>query len=174
MTQFASKCFTQLGEKTRKTNGQVFKVIDLSVGRPSASVKVLKFQIVENVMEQEPFKTKRVLIADEQAHSRELLRILLEHEGCEVSEASDGVEAVEIARATLPDMVLLDLELPSLDAFMAAGELRLHHRPIVAMTGSSRSSDEHGLEEAGFTGHITKPVVMRGFGLQLAELFHSR
>lgn len=123
-------------------------------------------------------KTKRVLVADEHASSRELLRILLEHQGCEVSEASDGAQAVAMARATLPDLVLLDLDLTDVDAYSAVRlmrrDSRLRSRSIVALTGKMQSSEGDQLQQAGFTGYITKPVILRSFSLLLAQYLSAQ
>jgi CheY-like chemotaxis protein len=101
-----------------------------------------------------------------------LIRILLEHEGCEVFEAADGVQAVDIARATRPDLVFLDLALPRLSAWDAArqmrGDARLKIRTIVALTAGAKG-DGDGLEDAGFSGQIAKPVVLRTLRRQLTE-----
>jgi two-component system cell cycle response regulator DivK len=116
-------------------------------------------------------KSKRVLVADEHANSRELLRILLEHEGCEVSEASSGWQAVAVARATLPDLVLLDLDLVQHEGYETIREMRrdgrFQGRSIVAMA-DPRWKD--GVEQAGFTGCISKPVVLHQFADQLENL----
>jgi two-component system cell cycle response regulator DivK len=121
---------------------------------------------------------KRVLVADEQTNSRELLRILLEHEGCVVTEASDGLEAVDMARATLPDLVLLNLSLPGLDGYAAARAMRcdarLKSRSIVALTDGRLNSDRDRLRTAGFTGYITKPVVLRELSAQLTGFLPAR
>ena len=58
---------------------------------------------------------KKILIADDQAHSRELLRIVLESEGYDVVEACDGAEALVKTRQQPPDLVLLDLQMPVLN-----------------------------------------------------------
>jgi CheY-like chemotaxis protein len=117
---------------------------------------------------------KRVLVADGQPNSRELLRILLEHEGCEVSEAANGLQALDLARATLPDLVLLDLSLPELDGYAAARAMRhdarLKGRSIVALTESVRYNEPERLLAAGFTGSIAKPVCLRSLSAQLARL----
>jgi CheY-like chemotaxis protein len=113
-------------------------------------------------------------VADESATSRELLRILLEHEGCEVTEAVDGLQAVAIARRTLPDLILLDLDLPQLDGYAAVREMRrdvrLHSRCIVALSGNSPDDERDRLHEAGFTSYITKPVVRRILSGELGQL----
>jgi two-component system cell cycle response regulator DivK len=117
---------------------------------------------------------RKVLVANGAQRGRELLRILLEHEGFEVLEASDGAAALEIARATLPDLILLDLELPAADGYTAVREMRrdelLKDRTIVAVTDSTRRADRERLVEAGFSGYIAKPVVLRVLREQLTQL----
>jgi two-component system cell cycle response regulator DivK len=108
---------------------------------------------------------KRILVADDRATSRELIRTLLEHEGYEISEAADGQEAVEMALANVPDLVLLDIQMPRLDGYGAVREMRRDERlkslPIVALTASAMHSDRDLVFEAGFSGYITKPVSLR-------------
>ena len=117
---------------------------------------------------------RRVLLADGAAGGRELLRILLEHEGYEVFEASDGLEAVEKALAILPDLILLDLDLPAADGYAVMQKMRLDERlkerAIMALTASPRNGDGERLVNAGFSGYIAKPVMLRALREQLARL----
>jgi CheY-like chemotaxis protein len=105
---------------------------------------------------------KRILIADDQASSREFLRTVLEHIGHEVIEAADGAEAVAKARETRPDLVLLDLHMPALDGFGAVSELRREvqfaETPVVALTASAMQGDKEKALAAGFSAYLTKPV----------------
>lgn len=105
---------------------------------------------------------KRVLVADDKASSRELVRTVLERCGYEVFEAADGAEAVELARQMGPDLVLLDLHMPVLDGFGAIGQLRGESRfaatPVVALTASAMDGDREHAMAAGFSGYITKPI----------------
>ena len=122
-------------------------------------------------------RARRVLVGDENAHSRELLRILLEHQGCEVSEAADGRQAVAMAHAMVPDLVLLDLELPDLGGYAALLEMRRDERlkgsSIAALTPNVWDGDDDQLREAGFSGYITKPVFLRVLSCQLAQLLRA-
>jgi CheY-like chemotaxis protein len=105
---------------------------------------------------------KKVLVADDSASIRELIRTVLEQSGYSVFEASDGAEAVYNARELLPDLIILDLDMPVLDGHGALSELRQDERfaitPIVAFTGSAPHSAREGALSAGFTAYIAKPV----------------
>jgi CheY-like chemotaxis protein len=117
---------------------------------------------------------KRILIADDQASSRELVRTILEHDGHEVIEAADGAEAVAKARETEPDIVLLDLHMPALDGFQAVGQLRSEPRfaatPIVALTASAMHGDRERALAAGFSAYITKPIRLSALRREVKRL----
>jgi CheY-like chemotaxis protein len=105
---------------------------------------------------------KKVLIADDKATSRELVRTVLEKHGYSVMEAADGFEALAKAREGLPDLIILDLQMPGLDGFAVAQELRGDRRfadtPIVALTASAMQGDRERAMAVGFTGYVTKPI----------------
>ncbi len=105
---------------------------------------------------------KKVLVADDNADSRELIRTVLERSGHLIFEASDGTEALRCARELLPDLIILDLQMPALDGFDALQELRRDQRfaatPIVALTASAMAGDRERTLSTGFTGYIAKPI----------------
>lgn len=107
---------------------------------------------------------KKILIADDKATSRELLRTVLERQGYEVMEASDGEEALQKALAELPDLILLDLQMPRRSGYEVLGELRKDARhaalPIIALTASAMQGDRERALAAGFTGYLAKPVAL--------------
>jgi CheY-like chemotaxis protein len=109
-----------------------------------------------------PQSAKRILIADDQPVGRELIRTILESSGYEVIEAADGQAALEQALCSLPDLILLDLDMPERDGFSVVMELRVDPRfaktPVIAVTAMAmKGSRQTGLE-AGFTDYLTKPV----------------
>ncbi len=112
-----------------------------------------------------------VLVADSVESGRELLRVLLEHEGFKVVEASNHLEAIAVARAILPDLILLDVDLPAIGGYSAVHEMRLDarlkNRHIMAVFDSRFDTSRERLLEAGFSGYIAKPVVLRTLRQQL-------
>jgi CheY-like chemotaxis protein/nitrogen-specific signal transduction histidine kinase len=104
----------------------------------------------------------RVLVVDDNADARDMLRTFLELAGHEVHDAVSGPDAVEKARRVLPDLALVDLGLPGFDGLEVAARLRgdLATRGIllVAMTGYGQPDDKRRTLEAGFEAHIVKPV----------------
>jgi two-component system cell cycle response regulator DivK len=103
----------------------------------------------------------RVLVVDDAAYNREVLVQNLEDE-YEVLEATDGVAAVVLARAQLPDLILLDLSLPVLDGWEAARLLRADPAtawiPIVAVTANAMAGDEARALASGCDDYLPKPV----------------
>lgn len=107
---------------------------------------------------------KRILIADDKASSRELLRTVLEKSGYAISEAADGGEAIEKVRAEKPDLILLDLQMPIRSGYEVLSVLRqdrdLASLPIIALTASAMQGDREKALASGFTAYLTKPVTL--------------
>jgi two-component system, cell cycle response regulator DivK len=104
----------------------------------------------------------QILIAEDKPSSRELIRILLEANGHIVHESSDGEEALQKARQYLPDLIILDLQMPKLDGWGVAAELRKHPKfsriPILALTASAMPADRDRALAAGCSAYLAKPV----------------
>jgi DNA-binding NarL/FixJ family response regulator len=101
----------------------------------------------------------RILIVDDHPSFRASARALLEADGFEVvGEAEDGLSAVQSALALLPDVVLLDVQLPDIDGFEVAVRLRDHAgAPVVVLTSSREASDYGPLPElSGARGFVAK------------------
>jgi CheY-like chemotaxis protein len=117
---------------------------------------------------------KRVLMVDDNAASRELIRTVLQESGYAVSEASDGCEAVQVALQVQPDLIILDLQMPTLDGFGALELIRRDARftdlPIVALTANAMQGDREKALSAGFTSYISKPVQLSFLRAELARL----
>jgi two-component system, cell cycle response regulator DivK len=106
--------------------------------------------------------TKRVLLVDDFDDSRFSLSKLLEIEGYEVIEATDGAQAIERALADKPDLILMDLSLPVIDGLSATRQIRqsnaMKRVPIIALTAHDLIDIQTQAEDAGCTDYAPKPV----------------
>ncbi|HEY6204177.1 MAG TPA: response regulator transcription factor [Candidatus Limnocylindria bacterium] len=101
---------------------------------------------------------KTVLVVDDEPKIVELARDYLEHAGFAVVSASDGTAALATARASRPDLVVLDLGLPELDGLDVARALRRDSTvPIVMLTGRGDEADKIAGLEIGADDYVTKP-----------------
>ena len=120
---------------------------------------------------------KKILIVDDKASSRELLRMVLERQGYEITEAADGDEALNKARAESPDLVLLDLQMPVRNGYEVLVELRQDPRfaslPIIALTASAMQGDREHALAAGFTAYLAKPVALAELRDEVQRLLPS-
>lgn len=102
----------------------------------------------------------RILIAEDHLDSREALRILLEAVGYQVTVAIDGRNAIELALAEEPDLILMDIMMPEVDGFEATRQLRrsdaLRAVPIIAVTAMDGARQL--AEEAGANDVVAKPI----------------
>jgi len=105
---------------------------------------------------------KRILIVEDKATSRELLRTVLEQQGYSVEEAEDGEQALRKILADPPDLVLMDLQMPGRNGYEVVQELRKDPRlvsvPVVAVTASAMQGDREKVLAAGFTSYLAKPL----------------
>ncbi len=103
----------------------------------------------------------KVLVIDDEAPIRLLCRVNLEAEGMEVLEAPDGTAGLELARATPPDAILLDVMMPGLDGWGVAEELLRDERtrsvPIVFLTARADVRDRARGIDLGGVDYVTKP-----------------
>lgn len=107
---------------------------------------------------------KTVLLADDYDDARMILRRLLEMEGCRVIEATDGLEAVELAArlSSEIDLILMDLSMPGLDGYEAtrrilAGE-GTRHIPVVALSALCEQETKSKAIEVGCSDCLAKPL----------------
>ena len=105
---------------------------------------------------------KKILVADDKATGRELVRTVLARCGYLVIEAENGIVALELAHREKPDLIILDIHMPGLDGFGVIKELRadglFSDTPVIALTASAMQGDKQRAILAGFTGYISKPV----------------
>lgn len=115
-----------------------------------------------------------ILVADDNAIGRELIRELLESSGHVILEAQNGREALELIWSREPDLVFLDLQMPLQDGFSVIRELRNQSRfyklPVIAITASAMMGDRERAISAGFDSYITKPVDLSAVEAQVEAL----
>lgn len=112
----------------------------------------------------------RVLLAEDNADNLEMISHYLQLRGFEVHSAQDGLEAVAVARACLPDIIIMDVQMPELDGLEATRRLRadpkLRRTPIIALTALAMPGDRERCLDAGMDDYLSKP-------LGLSELHNS-
>jgi len=112
-------------------------------------------------MESEGMSAKRVLIVDDESSLRTLVKVNLEVDGLEVSEAVDGIEAMNMLRESKPDLILLDIMMPGKDGIEVLEELaadkNLRDIPVILLTAKGEQEDLERGAALGARGHITKP-----------------
>jgi len=103
-----------------------------------------------------------VLIAEDNDDGRFMLRTLLEIKGYHVLEAETGTEAIELALKDFPDLMLLDLQLPSINGLNVARHIRSQslerYMPIVIISGHNRSTHGNVAKAAGCDEYLLKPI----------------
>jgi len=109
--------------------------------------------------------TKRILVVEDQDDNRRILRDLLTSAGYVVLEATTGDEGIRSAETLVPDLIIMDIQLPVVDGYEATRRIKanpaLRHIPIIAVTSYALSGDEAKALEAGCDSHMAKPYSPR-------------
>jgi two-component system, OmpR family, phosphate regulon response regulator PhoB len=104
---------------------------------------------------------KKLLIVDDEDGVRALVRMTLDNGLYEIIEASDGLEALDLAREHHPDLILLDVMLPDLSGMDVCRKIKddpdLASTTVVMLTARAQTADLGDAEEAGADGYFTKP-----------------
>jgi CheY-like chemotaxis protein len=116
----------------------------------------------------------RVLVAEDNPVNQRVIQAILAREGHLSTVVSDGRDAVEAARQNAFDLILMDVQMPSMDGFEATAALRAaengRHTPIVAMTAHAMKGDQQRCLEAGMDDYLTKPIVLENLRAVLARV----
>lgn len=122
--------------------------------------------------------SKRILIAEDNDFNLRVVELVLRAHGYETIAALDGQQAVELAKKEKPDLVLMDLQMPTMDGITATkiikGDEETHDIPVVALTAHAMEDDERKALAAGCDGYITKPVDTRLLPRQLESFMKSK
>jgi two-component system cell cycle response regulator DivK len=116
----------------------------------------------------------RILLVEDTEDNRQIVRDLLSSVGYQLLEAADGAEGVAMAVKHVPDLILMDIQLPVLDGYEASRQIKanpdLRHIPIIAVTSFALSGDEARTRDAGCDGYIAKPFSPRQLLAKIREL----
>jgi CheY-like chemotaxis protein len=104
----------------------------------------------------------KILIAEDNPVNRELLREMLEAGHYQVVEAANGQEALTKLEEAVPDLVLLDINMPVFDGFAVISRIRqtpkFSQLPVMAVTANAMKEDRERVLGAGFNGYLPKPI----------------
>ena len=116
---------------------------------------------------------KKILIIEDNEQNLYLISFILEKHGYEVLAAQDGQEGIDMALSIKPDLILLDIQLPVMDGYTVARQLRTNAEfaqiPIIAVTSYAMAGDREKTIEAGCNGYIEKPINPDTFTQQVEQ-----
>ena len=120
---------------------------------------------------------RTILLIEDNEQNRYLVTFILEKHGYRVLYAQNGIDGIEMAKKDAPDMILLDIQLPIMDGYAVAAELRkiesIQTVPIIAITSFAMPGDREKALAAGCTDHITKPIDPETFIPSIEKYFRS-
>jgi two-component system cell cycle response regulator DivK len=119
----------------------------------------------------------RVLVVEDNPANMKLVVFILTNHGHEVITAENAYDGINLAKLNLPDLVLMDIQLPDMDGLTATQLLKqdqvTKHLPIFALTAFAMKGDEDRILKAGCDGYITKPIQHQEFMRIIAPVLNS-
>ena len=120
----------------------------------------------------------KILIIEDNEQNLYLATFLLEKNGYEIVQARNGLDGIALAARVLPDLILLDIQLPGMDGYAVARELRrnpaLRDVPIVAVTSYAMVGDKERVLAAGCNAYIEKPISPDTFRSEIETVLNVR
>jgi two-component system cell cycle response regulator DivK len=117
--------------------------------------------------------SKRILVIEDNPDNRILITDVLSSLAYEVLVAIDGEEGLKMAKAEIPDLILMDLSLPKVDGWTATTQIKadetLAHIPVIALTAHAMVGDREKALEAGCDDYVSKPIDLRELASKLAS-----
>jgi CheY-like chemotaxis protein len=114
-----------------------------------------------------------ILVVDDNPSNLKLFTFLLALPGYDVTTAASAAQALGVLGHLVPDLIIMDLQLPDVDGLTLTRQLkadpRMQNIPIVAVTASAMKGDEEKARAAGVNGYMSKPVEKRAFRAMVAE-----
>jgi two-component system cell cycle response regulator DivK len=120
----------------------------------------------------------KILLVDDNEVNRDMLSRRLQRRGFEVLLAQDGAQGIEVAKNKLPDLVLMDMDLPVIDGWEATRHLKAdeqtHAIPVIALTAHALRSDCHRAFQSGCSDFATKPIEFDALLDKIARALRAR
>jgi two-component system cell cycle response regulator DivK len=117
--------------------------------------------------------SQRILVIEDQEDNRRIVHDLLTSVGYEIIEAVNGEDGVKAAAVQVPDLILMDIQLPGIDGYETTRQIKakldLKHIPIIAVTSYALSGDDVKAYEAGCNGYVAKPFSPRALLAKIRE-----
>jgi two-component system cell cycle response regulator DivK len=109
----------------------------------------------------------KILIVDDDAKTRKLLRAVLQNSGYEIIEAENGEQGIKLAKENIPVLILMDIEMPVMDGMSAFKVIRADEStkniPVIALTSYAMKGDKEKFLAEGFDNYISKPIDVKEF-----------
>lgn len=123
-------------------------------------------------------KAPLVLVVEDYPDAREMYAEYLRFSGFRVEEARNGIEAIDMAAALLPDIILMDLALPTMDGWEATRRLKTDDRtrkiPVLALTGHALAGHAESARLAGCDAFVTKPCLPDALVAEIRRMLGAR
>jgi CheY-like chemotaxis protein len=120
----------------------------------------------------------RILLVEDNDFNRDMLSRRLKRRGYDILDAADGEQAVRLASTHVPDLILMDINLPGMDGWEATRRIRANHStaaiPIIALTAHAMSGDREKTIGAGCDEYETKPVNFEGLLSKIESLLGAQ
>ncbi|MBI5382564.1 MAG: response regulator [Opitutae bacterium] len=114
----------------------------------------------------------KILLVEDNPENRYLFTFLLKRAGYTVRSASNGCEALAEAASMVPDLVIMDIQMPEMDGYEATARLREDPRfdavPIVGLSAFATTGDHERARRSGFAAYLAKPIVPEDFLREIA------
>ncbi len=117
---------------------------------------------------------KKILIVEDDPKNMKVMLMVIRPHGYTLLEATDGEEGLEMAKRELPDLILMDIQLPKMDGLEVTRKLRetpaFSHIPIIGVTAYAMKEDKEKIIESGCDAYLSKPINTRELPRIIAEM----
>lgn len=121
--------------------------------------------------------SKKILLVEDNPVNMRLIRLTLKNENYEFVEAINGEDALSLAESHLPDLIVLDIQIPKIDGYEVARRLkqneRSKHIPIIALTAHAMKGDEEKIINSGCDMYVSKPFDTQKFKVLVQSILEK-